>query len=262
MITVNSCGHASHHPRPCNIEHTTGISDYLILLIKQEAWVILDNKKHIMQPNSLICFPPDTYIHYGCDSIGYNDDWIHFIPDEKEQDFFQTLHLPMCQIVCPYNFHKLSEYVRLLSDSFHSSSPHKEQIVDSFMHIFLYALQDELEKLSSDSLMPKYYQDFSNLRTQIYNNPADSWTVPKLANSLCLSLSYFQHLYKQFFTCSCQQDIINARLEFAKYYLANSDMSIRSLASFCGYESDLHFMRQFKKFVGMTPTEYRQTLSK
>ena len=261
MITVNGCGHDSHHPRPCDIEHRTGVPDYLILLIKQESWIVLNGEKHTVFPNSLICFPPNTYIHYGCDVIGYNDDWIHFVPDEKEQDFFQALHLPMCQIVHPYDFHRLSEYVRLLSDSFHSTSPHKEQIIDSFMHIFLYTLQEELEKISDNPLVQKYYQDFSALRTQIYNNPSNSWTIPTIANNLCLSLSYFQHLYKQFFSCSCQQDIINARLELAKYYLTNSNMSIRGLADFCGYESDLHFMRQFKKFVGMTPSEYRQSTS-
>lgn len=262
MITVNNCGHDSHHHKPCNIEHKNGVPDYLILLIKRESWIVLDGEKQIVPPNSLICFPPDTYIHYGCDVIGYNDDWIHFLPDEKEQDLLQALLPPLCRIVHPYNFHRLSEYVRMLSDSFYSSSPHREAIIDSFMHIFLYALREELEKASDNPLVQKYYQDFSRLRTQIYNNPAHPWTVPALAGSLCLSLSYFQHLYKQFFNCSCQQDIISARLELAKYYLAGSDMSIRGLADFCGYESELHFMRQFKKFVGMTPTEYRQSAEK
>ena len=64
--------------------------------------------------------------------------------------------------------------------------------------------------------------------------------------------------YKQFFGLSCQQDMINARLKFAKYYLQNSDMNIGSLAGFCGYENELHFMRQFKKFTGLTPSEYRR----
>lgn len=259
MIFVNSCGHDSHHLKPCNIEHKAGVPDYLILLIKHESWIILDGKKHTVHSNSLICFPPDTYIHYGCDTIGYNDDWIHFMLAEKEQDFFKALHLPMCQIVHPYDFHRLSEYVRMMSACYHSTSMHKEQIMDSFMHIFLYTLQEELEKVSDEPLVQKYYQDFSRLRTQIYNNPADVWTVPALAASICLSLSYFQHLYKHFFNCSCQQDIINARLALAKYYLSNSNMSIRGLADFCGYDNELHFMRQFKKFVGMTPTEYRQT---
>lgn len=258
MISVNSCGHDSHHPKPCNIEHRVGVPDYLILLIKKESWIILNEKRIEVSPNSLICFSPNTYIHYGCDVIGYNDDWIHFVPDEEDQDFFETLQLPLCQLVQPHDFHKLSEYVRMLSDIFHGSSIHKKEIMDSFMHIFLYMLQEELDRNLKAAPVQKYYQDFSRLRTQIYNNPADAWTVPKLADSLCLSLSYFQHLYKQFFSCSCQQDIINARLKLAKYYLSNSDMSIRGLADFCGYDSDLHFMRQFKKFVGMTPTEYRR----
>ena len=262
MIYVNSCGHDSHHPRPCNIEHRQGVPDYLILLIKRESWIVLGGEKYIVAPNSIVCFPPDTYIHYGCDVIGYNDDWIHFLPDDPENAAFRNLLPPMCQILQPYNFHRLSEYVRMLSDIFFSNSLYRQESIDSFMHIFLYALQDELATDFGVSSAQKYYPAFSELRTQIYNNPAGSFRIPALADSLALSLSHFQHLYKQFFDCSCRQDIINARLELAKYYLKDSDMSIRSLSDFCGYENELHFMRQFKKFVGMTPTEYRQNTKK
>ena len=180
------------------------------------------------------------------------------MPDDREHDVLQSLLPPMCQILQPYNFHRLSEYVRMLSDIFFGNSRYRQKSIDSFMHIFLYALQDELATDFNDPSMQKYYQAFSGLRTQVYNNPANNWSVPVLADSLALSLSYFQHLYKQFFGCSCQQDIISARLELAKYYLKGSNMSIRSLSDFCGYDNELHFMRQFKKFVGMTPTEYRQ----
>ena len=262
MITVNNCGHDSHHPKACDIEYKNGVPDYLILLVKQESWMITDGQKQVITPNSLICFPPNTYIHYGCDVPGYNDDWIHFLPDAAEEGSFQKLLPPQGLILHPYNFHRLSDYVRLMSDAFHSASRYRSELIDSFMHIFLYALSEELEKSSDDPVIQKYYQDFAALRTQIYNNPAASRSIPDLAASMCLSLSYFQHLYKQFFTCSCQQDIINARLELAKYYLKDSEMGIRSLAEFCGYENELHFMRQFKKFVGMTPTEYRKKVQK
>lgn len=258
MISVNTCGHDSHYPKPCNIEHKVGVPDYLILLIKKESWIFLNGRKHTIHPNAVICFPPQTYIHYGCDSIGYNDDWIHFVLDEKEQTFFSSLGLPLCQLLYPYGFHRLSEYVRLLSESFHSSSSHKEPIIDSFMHIFLYSLQESLKIPLENPLVQKHYGGFSNLRTQIYNNPANSWAIPILAGSLNLSLSYFQHLYKAFFHCSCQQDIITARLNLAKYYLTASDMNVREISDFCGYENELHFMRQFKKFVGVTPTNYRR----
>ncbi len=260
MICVNSCGHNSHHRKPCDIEHKTGVPDYLILLIKQEAWVVLNGRKHVVHPNAILLFPPRTYIHYGCDSARYNDDWIHFTLDQHEDVFFSSLTLPFCQIVYPYDFHQLSEYVRLLSDNFHSSSAYKQQIIDSFMHILLYSLQESLENVTENPLIQKYYQSFCNLRTQIYSHPSLPRTVPELAGSLCLSLSYFQHLYKDFFHCSCQQDIITARLNLAKYYLTTSDKGIREIAELCGYENDLNFMRQFKKFVGMTPTAYRRSI--
>lgn len=258
MIIINSCGHDSHHPIPCNIEHKEGLSDYLILLIKKESWIVLEGKRQVMSPNSLILFPPNTYIHYGCDMAGYNDDWIHFIPDDEDQLFLDYLNLPLCRLMYPFDFHKLSEYVRLMSDHYHTSSTHKKEILDAFIHIFLYSLQESIKKQFLSPGIQRYYPDFSRLRTQIYNDPAALRTVPELAASLCLSLSYFQHLYKQFFGISCQQDMITARLKLAKYYLTNSEMSISSLSGFCGYENDLHFMRQFKKFIGMTPSDYRR----
>lgn len=285
MLYVNSCGHDSHHPRPCDIEHKNGLPDYLVLLIKKEAWIVLDGRRQQVRPNALICFPPHTYIHYGCDEAGYNDDWIHFLPGPRpqaahsadcpyvaqelsacaghpyvdEKGFPESLGLPLGQITYPCDFHRLSEYVRLLSENYHSSSVYKEEIADSFLRIFLYSLKEELERQPASQPIQKYYADFSALRTQIYNNPAAPFRIPELASSLNLSLSYFQHLYKAFFHCSCSQDIISARLALARYYLTNSNMSIRNLALFCGYENELHFMRQFKKFVGMTPSKYRDS---
>lgn len=130
------------------------------------------------------------------------------MPDEKEKGFPESLGLPFGQITYPCDFHRLSEYVRLLSDSYHSALTYREQIVDSFLHILLYSLKEELERDPAGSDARKYYQNFSALRTQIYNDPAASFQIPELADALCLSLSYFQHLYKQFFHCSCSQDII------------------------------------------------------
>ena len=257
MICVNSCGHDSHHKKPCNIEHKQGVPDYLFLLVKQDSWVYINNKKEHIAPNCAICFPKNTYIHYGCDTPGYNDDWIHFTLHEADVEILDRLQIPLYQVLHPHDFHKLSEYVKMLSAIFHNASTYKQEMIDSFMHILLYSLKDELDIRLDNPLLQKYYSEFATLRTDIYNNPAKARTIPQLADSLCLSLSYFQHLYKHFFGCSCRQDIIQARISLAKYYLTGSDISIKSLSDYCGDDNELHFMRQFKKFVGKTPSEYR-----
>lgn len=259
MIKISICGRNSHHPNPCDVEHRDGLPNYLLLLVKTGAWFILDGKLTRTRPNMAILFDRHTYIHYGCDQPDYNDDWIHFDMDKKDEDeLFPILQIPLNQPIYLSNIHLLSHYIQLLGNAFHSRSPHGEQIADSLMQALLYTLDEELHIPQASNASHKYYLSFTNLRTQLYNNPSTQWSGEIMAESLCLSLSYFQHLYKQFFGCSCQQDIILARLEKAKFYLCSSDMPIGRLAYFCGYENELHFMRQFKKFEGVTPTVYRK----
>ncbi|MCR4586947.1 MAG: AraC family transcriptional regulator [Lachnospiraceae bacterium] len=258
MIEVNGCGHDSHHKKPCDIKYHEASPDYLILLVKQTGWVFLNGKKQELPANCCICFPPGSSIHYGCDTDHYNDDWLHIEFLKGEANLLKALEIPVLKPLIPRNFHKLSEYIRLMTPTFLAGTSYKEAILDSFVRAFLYTLKEELQASSEPTITQKYYAAFSNLRTNIYNNPSIHHTVEELAESLWLSISHFQHLYKQFFGCSCQQDMINARLIKAKYYLSKSEMSIQTVAGVCGYENELHFMRQFKKFEGSTPSEYRK----
>ncbi|MDE7323673.1 MAG: AraC family transcriptional regulator [Lachnospiraceae bacterium] len=261
MIKVFNCGHDSHHKKPCDILHPTGLNNHLFLLIKQHAWVYIDGKKRPVEPNSLLLFPPNTPIHYGCDTAGYNDDWIHFDFFDDDRKLLDLFSFPYGVILHPRDFRRLSDYAKIISDEFHSNGLYCAYLIDQLMHIFLYALDDELKKTAESSaaltITQKYYREFAQIRTQIYNAPSTSWSVNRLADTLCLSSSHFQHLYKRFFNCSCQHDIICARIALAKFYLTTTNMPVCQLSIFCGYESDLHFMRQFKKYVGVTPSEYR-----
>lgn len=259
MIQITNCGHDSRHPRPCNFEYRQGLPNYLILLVKREGWYYADGERALLRPNSLICFSPGTYIHYGCDAPGYNDDWIHFTADTEEQELLLKLQPHLHGLIYPRDFHRLSEYAGLITGIYHAASPYRTPMLDASMRLFLYALLEETEH-PQDAASPQYYRAFCELRTRIYNSPAAAPAIGELADSLCLSLSYFQHLYKKFFRCSCGQDIIRARLDLAKYHLQNSEISIRELSVLCGYNNELHFMRQFKKYVGKTPSEYRESI--
>lgn len=261
MFRIPTCGYDSHHTRPCNIEYLHGISDYLLLFIKKEAWMEVNGTKVPVHPNAVICYLPQTPIHYGCNLPGYNDDWIHFLPDSDEMEQISFLQPLSGQIIYPDNFHCLSEYVRQLSYSIHSGSPYCERISDYFLRIILLTLKESriAPQTAPDFVRSKYFSAFCELRTGIYNDPSNAWNVKTLSEAMFLSTSYFQHLYREFFGCSCQQDIVDARIKLAQYYLKNSSMKIKDLSDYCGYGNELHFMRQFKKNVGITPTEYRNT---
>ena len=76
--------------------------------------------------------------------------------------------------------------------------------------------------------------------------------------SLFDNKSYLQKYYKNHFEISIIENIIRLRLDMAKHLLSETDMSITQIAEKCGYSSYIHFTKQFRKYEGTTPTEFRK----
>ena len=79
-----------------------------------------------------------------------------------------------------------------------------------------------------------------------------------MASQLNISEPYLHLLYKKAFGVTCNQDVINSRIEQAQRYLSYSAMTVEEVAYACGYRNAVHFSRQFKQFAGVTPSEWRK----
>lgn len=259
MIEVTYCGYNSRHLKPREFERRGRSDEYLMIVVKADAVFAVNGKQMIVAPGTVFLFSPGTLVYYRCDGSGYNDDWIHFRAESEEDvPFLDDIRIPLDTPLNPLEVHRLSAFISDLTEMFHARGIRKPARIDSMMRVILYTLEDELEKAEENGCCHKYYPDFRALRTRLYNEPSKKWSTGRAADTLSLSISHFQHLYKTFFGCPFQQDIIRARIEFAKFCLLDTDMSIGNLAEYCGYESEIHFMRQFKKTVGMTPSGYRK----
>jgi len=80
------------------------------------------------------------------------------------------------------------------------------------------------------------------LRAEIYSSASEKYTVNSLAQRLNLSPSYFQHLYRSCFGVSCYEDVLCAKTELAKYYLANMTFTVNEILRLCGFENNVHFI--------------------
>ncbi len=256
MIKVTNLGYDSRHKTKFHMIRKTGVPNHILLLVKSEAYFEINGVITTTAPNMAILFDRNTYMNYGSIENFYNDDWIHF-NFVNEPSLFETLHIPFNHPIYLPQLKGLSNYVRLLVSESHSNNLHKEQVQDSLMRILLYNLDSQIADLPGTTSVNKYYQEMNQLRMNIHNTPHKKWTVDSMSGYVHLSPSYFQHLYKEMFHISCMQEVILARIERAKFYLTTTDMSIKSLSDFCGYENELHFVRQFKAKEGLTPSQYR-----
>jgi two-component system response regulator YesN len=74
-----------------------------------------------------------------------------------------------------------------------------------------------------------------------------------------MNKTYFCLFFKKHYGMSFTDYINRKRLEAASAMLLKPDTSIAEVALACGYPTVTYFNRIFRKFKGMTPSEYRKS---
>lgn len=256
---INNIGYNHCHDADFQIQRPTGSGDYLLLLIKTPAIFSLDSKDIIAEPNSCIVFREGTPQFYRVCGTQFSNDWFHFAIANDEMNFFKALDIPFDKVMPLGNINDLSLIIKNMCYENYSSNLYKTDSVELYMKLFFIKLSEKIHSQGKETAS-SYYDKVSILRSKIYNMPYHDWNVDGLSHELAMSKSYFQHLYKEIFGISVMNDVILSRIEHSKYLLSTTDIPITQIAEMCGYKCELHFMRQFKSRMKITPSQYRRQL--
>ena len=172
--------------------------------------------------------------------------------------FLSELGLSLDTVYELNDFSFFSSTIKQLCYEYNSNSPVKDLTVQLYVKL-LFTKLAETTYLNYSSNKNPFFTKLEKVRSNIQNHPMRDWNIDDLAESLSLSRSRVQHLYKEFFNTSITADIIKSRMERAQYNLYSTKSPISVIAELSGYDNVSCFIRQFKKQFGMTPTEYRRT---
>jgi len=78
-----------------------------------------------------------------------------------------------------------------------------------------------------------------------------------LANLCSMSPYRFSRLFKEYCSCTFQEYLVQQRIDEAVRLLANPDTPISDIAFTVGFNDASYFTRAFRRYVGMSPTEFR-----
>jgi AraC family transcriptional regulator of arabinose operon len=93
---------------------------------------------------------------------------------------------------------------------------------------------------------------------RIKSEPAVAWDTTALAALVNLSPSRFRHLFKQETGKGPAQYLKEFRLRKAEKMLRTTFLTVKQVAKQVGIASNAHFVHDFRKLFGMTPTAYRR----
>lgn len=101
-----------------------------------------------------------------------------------------------------------------------------------------------------------------NIERYIQNNFGDDLSMQDAARAMNYSDAYFCKLFKQCFKVNFSTYLNEYRVEHAKKLLAETAGSIKEISISCGYADSNYFTRVFRRITGMTPSEFRLSLTK
>jgi len=100
----------------------------------------------------------------------------------------------------------------------------------------------------------------AQIKQDIDKNFASIQTLNQITDKLFFSSGYASKLFKKYTNLTINEYLLERRMTEAKKLLKNKNLKTSKVAEMVGYQSNTYFTTAFKKYTGMTPTEYRNSI--
>ncbi|WP_147803722.1 response regulator [Alkalicoccus halolimnae] len=118
-------------------------------------------------------------------------------------------------------------------------------------------MQRQQQKNYSQEVLASVYKAIHQMETR-YD---ESLTADQVANDVNMSKSYFNRCLKDMTELTFHQYMMRLRMNKAQEMLALTNLPILRIAEKCGYIDEKYFSKNFKKYVGILPSEFRKRQS-
>lgn len=201
----------------------------------------------------LDCYRPHAYTtDMGCESL-----WCHFDgPAARAHYELIVSHLGNVFLLSDPNpiLHPLT----LLYRTFQNGKAIREAL-------FSRQLTDMLTGILLSSPAATHAPSYTNILEEtlsyIHENFTKELTVQALADRAQLSPYHFIRVFKKETGFTPHEYLRNIRLNNAKYLLNNTSLSVKDICFCSGFSNESVFCTSFKKHCGVTPSQYRNSVS-
>ncbi len=106
----------------------------------------------------------------------------------------------------------------------------------------------------------KEHKYLENILKYIHKNYYKDINVTDIAKSCYISVSTCNRTFNKHLHTTIYQYLLSYRIEKSLMLLSNTNESISNICSLVGFNDSSNFIKYFKKYIKMTPNEYRKYL--
>lgn len=157
---------------------------------------------------------------------------------------------------------QLFEVLQKMEEEYLSPNLYRDcEVSSQMLHFFTIAgrfLQKQTTLLSLDDKQRTNWERIIALCSYINQHCAEDLKLEDLADVAGFSKYHFSRLFKEMTGVSCHDYLLQRRIHYAKYLLADVSLSITDVAMRSGFNSLATFNRIFITQIGCTPSDFRK----
>lgn len=249
---------ASYHYK----ERRRGCDDnILIYCIKGKGYYVIDKKRFEVTPNQFFIIPKtEVYMRYWAD----NEDpwtiyWVHFTGDDIES-FNRSLNIGEFKgpVHIPFNNKALdiwnNIYQNLEMGYSIENLCNASFCLYSLVATFLFPHKHDTNngQITGEDII-------TDTIIHMKDNIEKKMTVEDMAGQQKLSSSHFSSLFRKATGMPPIDYFIHLKMQKACQCMHANEAKIKNIAMDLGYEDPYYFSRVFKKYMGMSPEQYKLT---
>jgi len=200
-------------------------------------------------------YPNETVYYYPDYDDPFSYKWINFCGTEVENLIHHTgftKQSPVSPIL------PLEEISSLFDDANSGTSTFAQRIRSNAAVMNIFALL--VVNYPSDTLNSDKY-DYKSCAVDYIsaNLHKDTLCVQDIADNVGICRAHLYRIFKKSFGVSPVNYIINTRIESACEILKSTGLSIKVVAYSVGFSDPLYFSLSFKKSIGVSPSQFRES---
>lgn len=223
--------------------------------IKGKGVLEINGQRHELSPGIITGFSPGVAHHYTADPEEPMEHIFITFVGAKAGDLLETALLADKGIVKPGNPSEILEMAEKIFMIGLEKKQYSQPICCNYLQILSMLLRQNshhLEKNYSQSMTT-----YLECKKYIDNNFSKISSPQEVAEYCGINPRYMSTLFKQYSPNSPHEYIMSLKLNKAANMLLTSTLSIKKVGHKIGFDDPYHFSRNFKRFHGLSPRDYR-----
>ena len=221
---------------------------------------VCQGKEYHLSKGDVFLVKPDTEVYYEADErMPWSYMWVGF-HGLKASAYLASAGLEGERVTCKCeNTPLIFSHIQQMIIARHLTLANELKREAALLQIFSVLMEEHKETLPKNERYDYPYQIYVEQAVDyIQRNFRSNIKINDLAAYIGVDRSYLSGIFKNVTKMSPQEYLVCYRMEQAENLLKKQEMRICDIPELVGYHDQLAFSKMFKRYRGVSPTEYRE----